>query len=1128
MEQQSKRPKKPGKYLLVKINPLTGELEGKPVDSLKRRPIPLNLDSISGVLVETAPEHSERQKAKHPKKHRTLKRRPPPLVLFEKEIQKQPSKSPSEKIEIKLNPQIETSLKTQPTKLSMTTTNPQRLNEKLIAVLEEFAELMIRKGEPMRARAYQVAAERLMLFPDDIVSIQQLKDAPAELKAGIGKTILAKFDELMETGEIKALLKERSNPTIALTKVYGIGPSKAAELIEKGITSVEQLKTNPEAKALLNEKQLAGLAYFDDIEKRIPRAEIERFQTILDPIFKEATGPDSEMRIVGSYRRGAQSSGDIDIIITNRKNDKNIFWTFLNKLRETGIIKVFLTEGKTKSLTIAQLPGQPARRLDFMYTSPDEYAFAILYFTGSKYFNVAMREFALSKGYSLNEHGLYIMNGKVKGTRVEGDFPTEESIFKFLGMAYKDPAERKGVRSVEIAKPKASRGKPPALKLADEGVNVKVSRGKPPPLVLSGPKTKTLKVRQPSPEKNIRAFKEKGVSVLKSLTEKELEAMVQFADEKYHADGSKPVMTDGQYDIMRECLQGRCPDNPAVKAVGASVKKNKVTLPYPMPSMDKIKPDTGALDPWKAIYTGPYIVSGKADGVSGLYSTENGERKLYTRGNGSEGGDISHLIPYLKLPTTPDITIRGEFMIKKELFNEKYSAEYANARNFIAGLVNREKNIDYSVVRDVQFVAYEVMKPVLKPSAQMEFLEAENVDVIIHQKDADVTNESLSDLLVEWRQQYAYDIDGIIVVDDKLYPRKSGNPEHAFAFKMVLSDQVAEAKVTDVIWAATKHGYLKPRIQIEPVVLGGTTITYATAFNAAFVEENKLGIGAVVQLVRSGDVIPHIMAVITPAEKAKMPDVPYKWNESHVDVMVLDPKTDKAVQTQNIVAFFKELGVDGLGPGNVQRIIDAGYNTVAEIIHMTKQELLNVQGFKEKTAEKIHTNIEKTLEEASLAAIMAASHIFGRGMGEKRIQAILDEFPTIVTSNESDAEKTAKVLTVSGMARKTTETFVSKLPEIRAFLKTSGLENKLNDEPDDSIDKTNPWYKKNVVLSGTRDKEVIAFLKSQGANITGSVNAKTSLLITKDAFYSSSNVSKAEELNIPVITASKFKEAMIK
>ena len=87
-----------------------------------------------------------------------------------------------------------------------------------------------------------------------------------------------------------------------------------------------------------------------------------------------------------------------------------------------------------------------------------------------------------------------------------------------------------------------------------------------------------------------------------------------------------------------------------------------------MPSMDKIKPDTNALSKWKAKYAGPYILSAKLDGISGLYSTENNEQKLYTRGNGKVGQDISHLIPYLKLPTTPDITIRGEIIMKKVYF----------------------------------------------------------------------------------------------------------------------------------------------------------------------------------------------------------------------------------------------------------------------------------------------------------------------------------------------------------------------------------------------------------------------------------------------------------------------------
>ena len=96
----------------------------------------------------------------------------------------------------------------------------------------------------------------------------------------------------------------------------------------------------------------------------------------------------------------------------------------------------------------------------------------------------------------------------------------------------------------------------------------------------------------------------------------------------------------------------------------------------------------------------------------------------------------------------------------------------------------------------------------------------------------------LSEVLVMWRDTYEYEIDGVIVNHNKIYPRKSGNPDHAFAFKMILSDQMAEAKVVDVIWTPSKDGYLKPRVRIEPIVLGGVKIEYATGFNAKFIKDN--------------------------------------------------------------------------------------------------------------------------------------------------------------------------------------------------------------------------------------------------------------------------------------------------
>jgi NAD-dependent DNA ligase len=117
------------------------------------------------------------------------------------------------------------------------------------------------------------------------------------------------------------------------------------------------------------------------------------------------------------------------------------------------------------------------------------------------------------------------------------------------------------------------------------------------------------------------------------------------------------------------------PSSEAIAEIGASVQRNKVVLPYEMASMDKIKPDTRALDAWKQKYHGPYVLSCKLDGVSGLYTTEGTKPKLYTRGDGKIGQDVSHLIPYLRLPKKKNIVIRGEFIISKKTFEEKYKKE---------------------------------------------------------------------------------------------------------------------------------------------------------------------------------------------------------------------------------------------------------------------------------------------------------------------------------------------------------------------------------------------------------------------------------------------------------------------
>jgi NAD-dependent DNA ligase len=553
-----------------------------------------------------------------------------------------------------------------------------------------------------------------------------------------------------------------------------------------------------------------------------------------------------------------------------------------------------------------------------------------------------------------------------------------------------------------------------------------------------------------------------------------------------------------------------------------------------MASMDKIKPDTGALTSWKAKFKGPYVLSCKLDGVSGLYSTEGGESKLYTRGNGKIGQDVSHLIPYLKLPNpvsgSKPIVVRGEFIIPKKVFHDKYASKFANPRNLVAGIVNRQ-TIDEKV-NDLHFVAYEVVVPQLKPSEQMHKLMESGFETVLNRSvmSKDLTNELLSEVLVDWRSNYLYEIDGIIVTDDKIYDRKSGNPEHSFAFKMVLSDQIAEAKVVDVLWTPSKDGYLKPRVQIEPIQLGGVKIEYATGFNAAFIEQNKIGIGALIQIIRSGDVIPHIRSVTTPAEQAKMPVVPYKWNATHVDIMLEDVTSDETVREKNITGFFRGIGVEGLKGGNIVRIIAAGYDTVPKIIHMSKEEFLKVEGFKDKLATKIYEGIKEKLASASLITLMSASNIFGRGFSDKRVELILEAYPNILTSQESESntDKIKKIAGIKGMAIKSAEAFVDKIPVFVAFLEECGLQSKLTNSSAavlsevSQIDTSHPLYKKSVVMTGTRDPGVIDAIKKVGAILGSSVSKNTIVVVAKTLDEDSGKANEARKLGIPIMTPSEF------
>jgi DNA polymerase beta len=314
------------------------------------------------------------------------------------------------------------------------------------------------KAVHFKIRQYNKMISILKTYPsNEITDIGALKEH--FIKNGIKnpKTAIEKATAYKDTGKIplaeKALLVPQINSVINLTKVYGIGPKNAIKLFNAhGISDISELKTKYELDpSIINAKQAIGLKYFDDLETRIPRKEMNSYKKKLEEIVKKIPG--LVMSINGSYRRGAKSSGDLDLLITSSDSSKNpeeLRKKLISQLQDKGLVIGVLATGKVKFMGIAKLTKRSkARHIDIIHTTMDKYPFAQLYFTGSGGLNIQMRTLALTQGYSLNEYTISHKTTKkpVESTLINSkigkdSFETEKDIFDFLGMEYLEPDQR--------------------------------------------------------------------------------------------------------------------------------------------------------------------------------------------------------------------------------------------------------------------------------------------------------------------------------------------------------------------------------------------------------------------------------------------------------------------------------------------------------------------------------------------------------------------------------------------------------------------------------------------------------------------------------------------------------------
>lgn len=613
----------------------------------------------------------------------------------------------------------------------------------------------------------------------------------------------------------------------------------------------------------------------------------------------------------------------------------------------------------------------------------------------------------------------------------------------------------------------------------------------------------------------------------------QLHSVKLYLDDLYY-NSDTCSFSDMKYDLLKEILQKRDPTY--TPPIGAKIRihDNRAKLEYHMGSADKITPENeNVLHRWfDKNPSSTYNISEKLDGVSGLFVHKGGKNKLYTRGDGKTGADISYLIQFFssipkKLPK--DIVVRGEIIITKNIFNnykpqgdKKTCRTYKNPRNMVSGLIGG-KTVRQGL-KCLSFVAYEIVgeSTMPCPSSQIKQLQKIGFTTVntFELKKETFNIKTLTKIHNDMKNKSDYEIDGIIVQSNIQYDRNTtGNPEYLFAFKVRSKNNIAITEVIDMEWSVSKWGQIIPVAITKPVLLAGATLSRFTCHNGANVIKHNIGPGATVTVTRSNEVIPFIMEIIhqCPKNELKLPSYKYTWDKNKVHMIVESGTAEKIMRIKLFSSFFEKLGIKHVNQATVEKMYDHGIDTLLKIITAERKQLAEIEGIKEKSADRIVTNIQKGLENVSIPLLLGASGVFGFGIGRKRIILLLTDIPNFLSLPKKGLKN--RVLKVEGFSEIMADKVVSNIDNANKFLKQ--LEKHATFKKDKRI--SDSLVAKKFVFSGFRDKKLEQDITERGGSISSSVSKKTTCLVISDSGEKmSSKTEKAKNLGVQIYTKQKF------
>ena len=601
----------------------------------------------------------------------------------------------------------------------------------------------------------------------------------------------------------------------------------------------------------------------------------------------------------------------------------------------------------------------------------------------------------------------------------------------------------------------------------------------------------------------------------------------------------KPEISDAQYDQLEDELKGLDPQNPVLEIIGAGVTgNNKVKHDTKMLSLNKTY-KIEELISWKDSYE--IVSTYKIDGISCSLIYENGKLALSkTRGDGSFGENITNKVIWIdSIPSTISLNgkveVRGEIYCTEEDFfhlsDEMISRgleKPTSQRNIVAGLIGRKTDLD--LCRYLSFKAFDLISDQATYKTEMEknssiAKQGFEIPYLFLHKDKKDIEKRLEDTKL-FMSEGEYQIDGIVFsYNDLSLHEELGNTAHHPRYKMAFKFQgeSKETTLNDILWNVSRNGTLTPVGIVEPVELSGAKISRVTLHNYGLVKQYELKKGDVIEIVRSGEVIPKFISVVKSSEAVQeFPDkCPSCDQKIYIDDIRLKCRNTScpAQVKEEILNFVAKIGIDDISSKRIDEMLNSKLiSNISDLYKVKKEQFLELDKVKEKLATKFVEGIEKS-KQVDLITFLSALGISGGAYNkcEKVVQAGYDNIDKILKLD------LYQLVDIEGFAEKSAEEFLNSLRSKHELIKElikSGF----------SFEKKQTAQTvltgKKICITGSlsmKRSEMETILRDAGAIMVSSVTKNTDYLVTNDTESSSSKFKKAEKLEIPILNEDKLK-----